>query len=67
MAQQKIRTHKGASKRFKVTGSGKLLHRSQKIRHLRSSKSKRQLRSLLQMKEVEGDMAKKLRRLLGRS
>ena len=46
----KHRTSKAAKKRFKVTAGGKLMHRSQKLRHLRSSKSKRQIRSLKRLK-----------------
>jgi large subunit ribosomal protein L35 len=61
----KQRTHKSASKRFKVTASGKILHRSQKLRHLRSSKSKRQIRSLKTLKEVTGTFKPKIERLLG--
>ena len=36
----KHKTRKSAAKRFKVTKSGKVLHRSQQLRHLRSEKSK---------------------------
>lgn len=61
----KQRTHKSASKRFKVTATGKILHRSQKLRHLRSSKSKRQIRSLKTLKEVTGTNKPKIARLLG--
>jgi large subunit ribosomal protein L35 len=63
--KNKHRTHKGAAKRFKVTGTGKLLHRSHTIRHLRQAKSKNQIRRLKQMKEVTGVHAKKIRQLLG--
>ncbi|HNQ30864.1 MAG TPA: 50S ribosomal protein L35 [Candidatus Woesebacteria bacterium] len=63
--KNKQRTHKGASKRFKVTAGGKVLHRSHTIRHLRKAKSKNQIRRLKQMKEVEGVHAKKIKRLLG--
>lgn len=61
----KQRTHKAAAKRFKVTSTGKIMHRSNKIRHLISSKSKRQLRSLRTMKEVTGKNKKKISQLLG--
>ena len=61
----KHRTHKGAAKRFKITATGKLLHRSHKLRHLRSNKSKKQVRSLKMMKEVEGTIKGRLERLLG--
>lgn len=40
----KLKTRKVAAKRFKVTGTGKLVHRVQGARHLRRKKSKRQQR-----------------------
>ncbi len=63
----KKRTRKSAAKRFKVTKKGKVLHRSHLIRHLRSSKSKRQVRRLKQVKKTEGVFAKKIRRMLGKA
>ncbi|OGK13127.1 50S ribosomal protein L35 [Candidatus Roizmanbacteria bacterium RIFCSPLOWO2_01_FULL_38_12] len=66
MAKEKQKTRKSAAKRFKVTASGKVLHRSQMIRHLRSNKSKRQVRRLLQMKEVKGTFKAKIKRMLGK-
>ena len=61
----KQRTRKSAAKRFKVTSGGKVLHRSHMIRHLRSKKTKRHLRSLLQMKEVKGTFKSKIKKMLG--
>ncbi len=63
MSKQK--THKGAAKRFKVTKSGKLLHRSHFLRHLRSKKSKRNIRDLKKMKVVAGAIEKKIKKMLG--
>lgn len=60
----KQRTHKGASKRFKVTAGGKILHRSLTLRHLRANKSKKQVRSLKQLKPVEGKIKTKIEKLL---
>ena len=37
----KMKTHKGTAKRFKLTGSGKLVRRKNEIRHLRRKRSKR--------------------------
>lgn len=45
----KIKTHRGAAKRFKKTGSGKFKHKQSHSRHIltkKSSKRKRQLRGL---------------------
>ncbi|MBI3366796.1 50S ribosomal protein L35 [Candidatus Roizmanbacteria bacterium] len=64
MSKQK--TRKSALARFKVTKSGKLLHRSQQLRHLRSQKNKRRIRSLKRMKQVVGKFKSKLERMLGR-
>lgn len=40
----KMKTKKIASKRFKVTKNGKILRGKQNARHLRSNKSKKQIR-----------------------
>jgi large subunit ribosomal protein L35 len=43
----KMKTHRGAAKRFKKTGTGKFVHQKQGKRHIltkMSSKRKRQLR-----------------------
>jgi large subunit ribosomal protein L35 len=61
----KQRTDKSAAKRFKITGTGKVLHRSHYLRHLRASKSKRQVRDLKQLKEAQGEIGKKVLRMLG--
>jgi large subunit ribosomal protein L35 len=63
----KQKTHKGAAKRFKITKSGKLLHRSLTLRHLRSSKSKRQIRDLKKMKALVGVFEKKVKKILGKA
>jgi large subunit ribosomal protein L35 len=64
MANGKQRTHKSAAKRFKVTADGKILHRSHKLRHKRSVKSKRQVRSLKTLKSTEGKIKRNIERLL---
>jgi len=62
----KQKTHKSAVKRFKMTKGGKILHRSQYLRHLRSKKSKRRIRQLKLMETVEGRYKKKIKKMLGR-
>lgn len=62
----KQRTNKSAAKRFKVTKTGKVLHRSHYLRHLRAKKSKRRVRALKQMKEVGGAYKKKILKMLGK-
>jgi len=46
MAGIKLKTHRGTAKRVKVTASGKYLRRKAKLRHLLTSKSRGQKRSL---------------------
>ena len=43
----KQKTHSGAKKRFKVTGSGKLTHEQANRRHLLESKSSKRTRRLM--------------------
>ena len=61
----KIRTHKGAAKRFQFTGSGKLQRTHHMKSHLRRNKSKRMLRQLddMQVVKVKAD-AKRIARLI---
>ena len=61
----KQKTRKGVAKRFKITGSGKVLRRHQNMRHLRSNKSKKTKRNYRQNVEVTGKFARKIKRMLG--
>jgi len=62
----KQKTKKSVVKRFKITKTGKILHRSQYLRHLRSKKNKRRIRRLKLLKSVEGRYKKKIRKMMGR-
>jgi large subunit ribosomal protein L35 len=62
----KQKTKKAVSKRFKMTKTGKILHRSHGARHLKSNKSQKQLRHLRQMKEVKSIFKAKIKKLLGK-
>ncbi len=42
----KLKTHKGAAKRFKITGSGKIVRKQAGKRHLLSHKSAKRKRAL---------------------
>jgi large subunit ribosomal protein L35 len=42
----KIKTHSGAKKRFKVTGTGKVLHKQAGKRHNLGKKSQKNIRNL---------------------
>lgn len=49
----KIKTRKVAAKRFKLTKTGKLLHRIQGQRHIRRNKSKSKQRDYAVLKEIK--------------
>ena len=60
----KLKTHKATSKRFRLTGSGKLVRTKGGKSHLRRRTSKRTKRLLSEMIPVEGrGMIKRIRRL----
>jgi large subunit ribosomal protein L35 len=61
----KMKPHSGASKRFKVTGSGKVMRRQANRNHLLEHKSSRRTRRLAGAVEVAPADAKKVKRLLG--
>lgn len=60
----KLKTHKGASKRFKKTGAGKIMRRRAFARHLLTSKSRARKRRLSQDVPVEGANREALKRML---
>ena len=61
----KMKTHSGAKKRFKVTGSGQLKHKRAGKGHLNEHKSSRRTRRLSVDGVLEGTDAKKMKRLMG--
>jgi large subunit ribosomal protein L35 len=61
----KMKTHKGAAKRFKVTGSGKIMRRSGNLNHILEKKSPARKRRLHGESEVTGGQRDKARRMLG--
>ena len=60
----KQKTSRGAAKRFKVTGTGKLKRRKAYLRHILTSKTRKQKRHLRQSVVVDPTNAKAIRRLL---
>ena len=62
----KIKTHKGAAKRFKVTGSGKILRLKAYKSHILTKKNAERKRRLGKTQEVASSDKKKIRRLLCR-
>ena len=63
----KMKTHSGAKKRFRVTATGKLMHKGAGKGHLMEVKSSRRARRISGDKDLPTPQAKKARRLLGLS
>ena len=62
----KNKTHSGAKKRFRVTGSGKLMREHANKRHLLEVKSSRRKRKLSQDQPVAPADVRQVKKLLGR-
>ena len=62
----KNKTHSGAKKRFKVTGTGKLMKEQSNKRHLLESKSSKRTRRLSVDQVLSPADSKKINKLLGR-
>ncbi len=60
----KIKTHKGAQKRFHITGSGKIMRTKGPKSHLRRRKSKRVKRLFDEMIPVNPSDKARIKRLL---
>ena len=61
----KQKTRKRAAKRFKITATGKILRRTQNMRHLRANKSKKAKRNYRRLTQVTGRNAIRIKRMLG--
>jgi large subunit ribosomal protein L35 len=61
----KMKTHRGAAKRFRTTGSGKIMRKREGTSHLRRRQSKSNKRRLNIPVEVTGANAQKVRQLIG--
>jgi large subunit ribosomal protein L35 len=61
----KMKTHRGAAKRFKVTGSGKITRRKANLNHILEKKSPKRKRRLARGAEVTGGDRDHVRRQLG--
>lgn len=60
----KQKTRKSVASRFKLTKSGKLLHRSQMGKHLKRKKSKSQKNRMKKLKETTGTFKSKLIKMI---
>lgn len=65
MKKNKQKTRSGVAKRFKITATGKVLRRSQNMRHRRRIKSKKAIRAYKVPTQVTGKWARKIKRMLG--
>ena len=61
----KMKTHRGAAKRFRVTGSGKLMRRKAFRSHLLEKKPSKRTRRLARAAEVTGGDRASVKQLLG--
>ncbi|GAB7140226.1 50S ribosomal protein L35 [Deferribacterales bacterium RsTz2092] len=62
--QPKVKTHKGAKKRFKITANGKALFARKGRRHILVTKSAKRKRSLRKTGVADGIMARTIRKML---
>jgi large subunit ribosomal protein L35 len=62
----KMKTHRGAAKRFKITGTGKITRRHAYRDHLLEHKPSSRTRRLGNEAEVVGGDKKRVKRMLGR-
>ena len=62
--KQKLKTHKGAAKRFKKTGTGKIVRGSAFKRHILTSKTTKSKRKLRGNKVVTPGDARKINLML---
>jgi large subunit ribosomal protein L35 len=50
--KRKLKTHRGAAKRFKVTGTGKIIRMHSGKRHLLGTKAAKRMRKLKKLTQV---------------
>ncbi len=62
----KLKTHRGAAKRFRVTGSGKIIRERAYKGHILTKKNATRKRRLGRKDEVDISNRKNIRRLIGR-
>ena len=61
----KMKTHRGAAKRFKITGSGRIVRRKAFRSHILEKKPSKRTRRLAREAEVTGGDRAQVRRLIG--
>ncbi|MPY88519.1 MAG: 50S ribosomal protein L35 [Luteitalea sp.] len=63
-ARSKLKTHRGAAKRFKTTAGGKLMRNTAFHRHLLTSKPRHRKRKQRGAREVSASDASRVKRML---
>ncbi len=61
----KQKSHRGASKRFKVTGTGKVRRNRSMKSHILTKKTTKRKRKLRKSTEVAGKFARKIKNIIG--
>ena len=62
--RQKLKTHRGAAKRFKVTSTGKILRMHSGKRHLLGTKKPKRMRKLKKLTQVHKSDAANVKMML---
>ncbi len=62
----KLKTNRGARKRFRVTGSGKLRRNHAGMNHILTKKTKKRKRKLRKTGLVDSTDTRRVRRMIGR-
>jgi large subunit ribosomal protein L35 len=62
--KQKLKTHRGAAKRFKVTATGKIMRMHSGKRHLLGTKASKRMRRLKKLAQVHKSDAKNVKMML---
>lgn len=65
MKTTKRRSKRSLTRRVKVTSTGKVIRRTQNMRHRRSHKSKAQIRRMKVVKFLTGGTARRIKKILG--
>lgn len=60
----KQKTHRGAKKRFKITGGGKVMRHNSMCSHILTKKTTKRKRRLRKATEVTGEQAKQVKKLI---
>jgi large subunit ribosomal protein L35 len=60
----KLKSHRGAAKRFKVTAGGKVIRRNSMANHILTKKTTKRKRRLRKASEVPGKFARTIKKII---